>query len=98
MKTFDPILNNVEATDLRLGSLRSICYLPDRQTYTISKTRRSEILKTHAFADEARFHSTISPPPAKKIDKEIIFLHSLATEEICFTFLVVENVQLLSDL
>jgi hypothetical protein len=35
-------------------------------------------LKTHAFADEARFHSTISPPPAKKIDKEIIFLHSLA--------------------
>ena len=45
------------------------------------------------------FHSIISlPPPAKKIEKEITFLHSFATEEICSASPVVENVQLLSDL
>ena len=29
------------------------------------------------------FHSHISPPLAKNFDKEIIFLHSFAAEEIC---------------
>ena len=29
------------------------------------------------------FHSRISPPLAKNFDKEIIFLHSFAAEEIC---------------
>jgi hypothetical protein len=29
------------------------------------------------------FHSHISPPLAKHFDKEIIFLHSFAAEEIC---------------
>jgi hypothetical protein len=31
----------------------------------------------------AIFHSVISPPLAKNFDKEIIFLHSFAAEEIC---------------
>ena len=43
------------------------------------------------------FHS-ITSPPAKKIEKEITFLHSFATEEICSASLVVENVKLLSNL
>jgi hypothetical protein len=34
----------------------------------------------------------------KKIEKEITFLHAFATEGICSASLVVENVQLLSDL
>jgi hypothetical protein len=34
----------------------------------------------------------------KKAEKNIIFLHSFATEEICFASLAVEKVQLLSDL
>jgi hypothetical protein len=46
--------------------------------------------------------STIKPvfiSPGKKFEKEITFLHSFATEEICSASLVVvENVQLLSDL
>ena len=29
------------------------------------------------------FHSVISPPLVKNFDKEIIFLHSFAAEEIC---------------
>jgi hypothetical protein len=29
------------------------------------------------------FNSVISPPLAKNFDKEIIFLHSFAAEEIC---------------
>ena len=40
------------------------------------------------------FLSIISPPPAKKFDKKIIFLHSFETFS---TFVVVENVHLLSD-
>ena len=43
------------------------------------------------------FLSIISPPPAKKFDKKIIFLHSFDTEETFSTFVVVENVHLLSD-
>ena len=35
----------------------------------------------------------LSPFPLQKIDKEITFLHSSATEEICSPSLVVENVQ-----
>jgi hypothetical protein len=34
----------------------------------------------------------------KKIDKEIMFLHLFTTVEICSASLVVENVQLFSDL
>jgi hypothetical protein len=41
------------------------------------------------------FHSRISPPAAKKIEKEITFSHSFAPEEICSASLDVENVQLL---
>ena len=44
------------------------------------------------------FHSIILPAEARKIEREITFLHSFATEEICSDSLVVENVQLLSDL
>jgi hypothetical protein len=33
----------------------------------------------------------------KEIDKEIMFLHSFATEKICSASIVVKNVQLLSD-
>jgi hypothetical protein len=40
-------------------------------------------------------HSSISPPPGEKIEKEITFLHSFATEEMCSASLVVKNVQLL---
>jgi hypothetical protein len=43
-------------------------------------------------------HSIIWPSPAKKTDKEIMFLHSFATEEICSASLVVENVQPLVEL
>ena len=43
-------------------------------------------------------HSIISPLPAKKIEKEMMFLHSFATDQICSASLVIENVQLLSDL
>ena len=43
-------------------------------------------------------HSIISPLPAKKIEKEMMFLHSFATDRICSASLVIENVQLLSDL
>jgi hypothetical protein len=39
---------------------------------------------TSAFLDlKPVFHSRISPPLAKNFDKEIIFLHSFAAEQIC---------------
>jgi hypothetical protein len=43
------------------------------------------------------FHSIISPPLMKEIEKEITLLHLFTTEEICSASPVVENVQLLSD-
>jgi hypothetical protein len=43
------------------------------------------------------FHFIISPPAAKEIDKSCFHIHS-PTEEICPSSLVVENIQLLSDL
>ena len=60
------------------------------------------IIMPSNFTPWPLFLSTIKPvfiSPGKKIEKEITFLHSFATEEICSASLVVvENVQLLSDL
>jgi hypothetical protein len=40
----------------------------------------------------------ISPPAAKRCEKEIMFLHSFAAEEVCSASPAVENVQRLSGL